>query len=90
MAVQQESKKQAQKEAFNLSQDKLLRTILKNMKVAEEFQKALKDDIDDSAVDKSLKTFELDSRFPVKKKSGGQIKCGVQMKGTSPLIKKKK
>ena len=23
-------------------------------------------------------------------KSGGQIKCGVQMKGTSPLIKKRK
>jgi hypothetical protein len=26
----------------------------------------------------------------IEAKSGGQIKCGVQMKGTSPLIKKRK
>jgi hypothetical protein len=90
MAVQQESKKQAQKEATDIAREQSIKNILKTIKLAEEFQKALEDDIDDSAVDKSLKTFELDSRFPVKKKSGGQIKCGVQMKGTSPLIKKKK
>lgn len=28
--------------------------------------------------------------YGVEMKSGGQVKCGVQMKGTSPLIKKRK
>jgi len=34
------------------------------------------------AVRKSLEVFEI--------KSGGQIKCGAQIKGTSPLIRKRK
>jgi predicted translin family RNA/ssDNA-binding protein len=46
---------------------RLLNTLERNMKIAEDFKKDI-----------------------IGAKSGGQIKCGVQTKGTSPLIKKRK
>ena len=40
-------------------------------------------------IKKNMKIAE-DFKKIIGAKSGGQIKCGVQMKGTSPLIKKRK
>ena len=43
-----------------------------------------------NTLERSMKTAEDFKKNIIGAKSGGQIKCGVQTKGTSPLIKKRK
>ena len=91
MAVQQLAKDQAKREKKN--QKDLDEQFKKDDENAEKDAQRMMDLMDriynkgpkspnTETVKKSLEVFGL--------KSGGQIKCGVQMKGTSPLIKKRK
>lgn len=97
MAVQQLAKDQAKRE--NQKQKKL------DDKFAKDEEKNLKDIEDTMRLmeERRNKSFEIYKGKPnipsdkmkdviksIDLKSGGQVKCGVQMKGTSPLIKKRK
>ncbi len=81
MAVQQLAKDQAKRE--NQKQKKL------EDKFAKDEEKNLKD-IEDTMRLMEERRQRLPEGRIVEMKRGGQVKCGVQMKGTSPLIKKRK
>tara|TARA_R100000278_G_scaffold72211_1_gene56764 strand:- start:126 stop:392 length:267 start_codon:yes stop_codon:yes gene_type:complete len=85
MAVQQLAKDQAKKEKQN--QKDLDEQFKKDDENAEKDAERYMD-LMDRIYNKRGKI--RSEREIIGAKSGGQIKCGVQMKGTSPLIKKRK
>jgi hypothetical protein len=98
MAVQQLAKDQAKREKqsqkdlddkFAKDEEKNLKDIEDTMRLMEERRdKVPEGRILNSDSYKKLKVGP--DGIMIEAKSGGQVKCGVQMKGTSPLIKKRK
>ena len=102
MAVQQLAKDQAKREKQKQKKldDKFAKDEAQNLKDIEDTMRLMEERRNKSFeiyeknetpryenLEKILKKFGVEA-YGVK--SGGQIKCGVQMKGTSPLIKKRK
>ena len=102
MAVQQLAKDQAKREKQKQKKldDKFAKDEEKNLKDIEDTMRLMEERRNKSfeiykgkpniPSDKMKKLNPSDSVETLDLKSGGQVKCGVQMKGTSPLIKKRK
>ena len=103
MAVQQLAKDQAKREKKSQKKldDKFAKDEEKNLKDIEDTMRLMEERRNKSfeiykgkpnTPSDVLKNFKktIDFIETIDLKSGGQIKCGVQIKGTSPLIKKRK
>ena len=103
MAVQQLAKDQAKREKksqkklddkFAKDEEKNLKDIEDTMRLMEERRNKSfeiykgKPNIPSDKMKELTKTLDFVETLDLK--SGGQVKCGVQIKGTSPLIKKRK
>ena len=102
MAVQQLAKDQAKREKQSQKDldDKFAKDEEKNLKDIEDTMRLMeerRDKVPEGRILNSDSYKKLKKKLKVgpdgimiEAKSGGQVKCGVQMKGTSPLIKKRK
>jgi len=92
MAVQQLAKDQAKREKQKQKKldDKFAKDEAQNLKDIEDTMRLMEERRDRVPEGRMLKEGLKDSPETIDLKSGGQVKCGVQMKGTSPLIKKRK
>ena len=100
MAVQQLAKDQAKREKkkqkdldkkFQEDEENALKDVDRMQKLMERIYKKPDDitPIPMPPVKPMKRNFGPDGTI-IEAKRGGQVKCGVQMKGTSPLIKKRK
>ena len=92
MAVQQLAKDQAKREKKSQKKldDKFAKDEEKNLKDIEDTMRLMEERRERVPEGRMLKDGLKNSPETMDFKSGGQVKCGVQIKGTSPLIKKRK